>query len=251
MARVIAVVSHKGGTGKTSLVQNLGAELARLDRRVLLVDFDPQGNLTAGWGVQPASTDETIYRALLDPTEVAEVVVHARPGMDLLPATLDLAGADLAFASAIDRNLKLKKALAPLLTHYDEILIDTPPSLGFFTVNALAAASEVIIPLQVHVYAYRALDQVLPIIAQVKEINPRLALRGIALTMYDQRNALSSSVAEQARERFGDLIFETRIPINVRIAEAPLAGMSVGEYERESRGAQAYRALAEELLNHT
>jgi chromosome partitioning protein len=248
MVRVIAVVSHKGGTGKTSLVQNLGAELARADERVLLVDFDPQSNLSTGWGVDPDVERHTVYQAMLEPARAAEAVLHVRPGMDLIPASLDLAGAELAFINAIDRNNKLKKALAPLLKRYDVVLIDTPPSLGFFTVNALAAASEVLIPLQVQVYAYKALDQVLPIIEQVKEINPQLRLSGIVLTMYDTRNALTGTVEEMARRRFGDLVLTTPIPINVRIAEAPLDGISVGEYEANSRGAQAYRALAQEVL---
>ncbi len=248
MARIIAVVSHKGGTGKTSLVQNLGAELARLDQRVLLVDFDPQSNLTTGWGVDPGETPNTVYQALLQPEEVAEYILHVRPELDLIPASLDLAGAELAFINAIDRNLKLKKVLARLDAYYDTILIDTPPSLGFFTVNALAAASEVIIPLQVQVYAYKALDQVLPIIGQVQEINPALVLSGIVLTMYDARNALTGTVEEMARGRFGDLVCQTVIPINVRIAEAPLDGVSVGEYERSSRGSVAYQTLAQELL---
>jgi len=248
MIRIIAVVSHKGGTGKTSLVQNLGAELARAGQRVLVVDFDPQSNLTAGWGLEPGEERLTIYHAMMDPDRVADTILHIRPEMDLIPTSLDLAGAELAFMTAIDRNTKFKKVLAPLRRYYDMILIDTPPSLGFFTVNALVAATEVIIPLQVQVYAYKALDQVLPIIEQVKEINPDLVLSGIVLTMHDARNALTGTVEDMARQRFGDLVFETPIPINVRIAEAPLDGISVGEYEPSSRGALAYRALAQEVL---
>lgn len=248
MTRTIAVVSHKGGTGKTSLVQNLGAELARLGKRVLLVDFDPQSNLTTGWGIDPGELEATVYNALVTPQKVADIIRHIRPSTDLLPASLDLAGAELAFINAIDRNLKLRKALVPLHGYYDLILIDTPPSLGFFTVNAMAAASEVMIPLQVQVYAYKALDQVLPIIQQVQEINPSLRLTGIILTMYDSRNALTGTVEDMARRRFANLVYETAIPINVRIAEAPLDGVSVGEYERDSKGALAYQSLARELL---
>lgn len=249
-ARIIAIVSHKGGTGKTSLAQNLGAELARLGKRVLLIDFDPQHNLTTGWGIKAESIPHTIYQALLapEPETIVECVRHIRPKLSLIPATLDLAGAELAFTARAERALKLRPVAAFLRSYYDLILIDTPPSLGFFTVNALAAADDVLIPLQAQVYAYKALDQLLPIIQQVQEINPALRLSGIVLSMYDPRNALSSSIHDLARQRFGNLVFDTMIPINVRIAEAPLDGISVGEYERTSKGSLAYQELAQELL---
>ena len=248
MTRIFAVVSQKGGVGKTSLVQNLGAELSRAGRRVLLVDLDPQSNLTTGWGLDPTATTATVYDAMSEPPEAAEAILPLRPQLDLIPANLDLAGAELAFINAIDRNTRLRKALQPVAQAYDMVLIDGPPSLGFFTVNALAAADEIIIPLQVHPYAYKAVDQLLTIVQQVQEINLDLRLTGIALTMYDRRNSLTAAIEDAARERFGSLIFETVIPINVRVAEATLDGISVGEYEVMSAGARAYEALAKEVM---
>lgn len=249
MTRVVAVVSQKGGVGKTSLVQNLGAELAASGARTLLVDFDPQSNLTSGWGLDPVELSGTIYDAMTTPELVADCLVSLRPRLDLIPANLDLAGAELAFINAIDRNNKLRKALSAVAAGYELILIDGPPSLGFFTVNALAAANEIIIPLQVHPYAYKAVDQLLTIVQQVEEINPSLQLTGIVLTMHDRRNSLTGAIEDAARQRFDGLVFETVIPINVRIAEATLDGISVGEYEATSAGAQAYQALVREVLN--
>ena len=250
MTRIFAIVSQKGGVGKTSLVQNLGAELAQAGQRTLLVDFDPQGNLTIGWGIDPAEDRLIIYDAMNDPKLTTNATIHLRPNLDLLPANLDLAGAELAFINAIDRNTKLQKALKPIASNYDFILIDGPPSLGFFTVNALVAATDIMIPLQVHPYAYKAVDQLLEIVQQVYEINPNLRLTGMALTMYDRRNSLTNAIEDAARGRFGDLVYETVIPINVRIAEATLDGVSVGEYEPSSQGAVSYQQLAEEVLYH-
>jgi chromosome partitioning protein len=214
----------------------------------LLVDLDPQSNLTTGWGLDPVEERFTIYDAMTDPQNAPNTVLEIRNNLYLMPANLDLAGAELAFINAIDRNTKLRKALSPIGHHFDVILIDGPPSLGFFTVNALAAASELLVPLQVHPYAYKALDQLLNIVAQVEEINPALFLGGIVLTMYDQRNSLTAAIEDAARKRFPELVFETVVPINVRIAEATLDGISVAEYEAGSSGARAYRALAGEVI---
>ena len=249
MSHVIAVASQKGGVGKTSLTQNLGAELARSGHRVLVVDFDPQSNLTSGWGLDPAADRPTVYTAMLHPERAPACVIQHRPNLDLLPANLDLAGAELQFMGAVDRNIKLQDALAPLVSAYEYVLIDGPPSLGFFTVNALVAADEVLIPLQCQVYAYKAIDQLLVIIDQVRKLHPPLTVSGVVLTMYDVRNSLTISVEETARQRFGDLVYKTTIPVNVRIAEAPLEGVSVGEYEPDSRGADAYRQLAKEMID--
>ena len=248
MTRMLAVVSQKGGVGKTSLVQNLGAELARSGHNTLLVDLDPQSNLTTGWGLDPSQAPATVYDAMSDPEETTAAVVPLRQELDLIPASLDLAGAEMAIINSIDRNTRLRKALAPVATAYELVLIDGPPSLGFFTVNALAAATEIIIPLQVHPYAYRAVDQLLTIVEQVQEINTQLTLTGIVLTMYDRRNSLTGAIEDAARQRFGELVFDTVIPINVRVAEATLDGVSVAEYESSSAGAQAYEALAKEVI---
>jgi chromosome partitioning protein len=248
MTRIMAIVSQKGGVGKTSLVQNLGAELARQGQLTLLVDLDPQSNLTTGWGVEPNEDRPTIYDAMTEPGRATNIILELRDNLYLMPANLDLAGAELAFINAIDRNTKLRKALAPIAHHFDVILIDGPPSLGFFTVNALAAANEILVPLQVHPYAYKALDQLMGIVEQVGEINPALSLGGIVMTMYDQRNSLTAAIEDAARQRFPNLVFDTVVPINVRIAEATLDGISVGEYEASSSGARAYRALAMEVI---
>lgn len=250
MTRIMAIVSQKGGVGKTSLVQNLGAELAAQGQLTLLVDLDPQSNLTTGWGLDPYEERLTIYDAMTDAQQSTKTVLELRPNLYLMPANLDLAGAELAFINAIDRNTKLRKALAPIAHHFDVILIDGPPSLGFFTVNALAAATEILIPLQVHPYAYKALDQLMGIVEQVGEINPSLSLSGIVMTMYDQRNSLTSAIEDAARQRFPNLVYDTVIPINVRIAEATLDGISVGEYEPSSSGARAYKALAVEVISN-
>lgn len=247
MTRVIAVASQKGGVGKTSLTQNLGAELSRRGRKVLLVDLDPQSNLTEGWGLDPGAERLTIYTAMLDPEQASACIVTLRPGLDLIPANLDLAGAELQFLAAVDRNTKLKDAVDIVAGRYDYVLIDGPPSLGFFTVNALVAADEVLIPLQCQVYAYKAIDRLLEIIAQVRKLHPPLHIIGVVLTMYDVRNSLTLSVEETVRTRFGDLALRTVIPVNVRIAEAPLEGVSVREYEPKSTGAAAYMALAKEV----
>lgn len=250
MTRIISVVGQKGGIGKTSMVQNLGAELAIAGKRVLLVDFDPQSNLTMGWGIDPMELEGSIYDGLNDPDVIQETILEVRPNLHIIPTTLDLAGAELAFIQAIDRNMKLKKALVNVSDQYDYILTDCPPSLGFFTVNSLVAGRELLIPLQVHPYAYRALDQLMAIVEQVQEINPDLALAGIALTMYDKRNSLTNAIEDAARERFGEMVFKTVIPINVRIPEATLEGVNVGEYEPSSSGANAYRDLAQEVINN-
>lgn len=249
MTKIIAIVSQKGGVGKTSLVQNLGAELARAGQRILQVDFDPQSNLTIGWGLDPGQDRPTIYDALSRPDKAADSIINLRQNLDLIPANLDLSGAELEFASDyINRNNRLKKVLTELYG-YDMILIDGPPSLGFFTINALFAATEIIIPLQTHFYAFRAIDQLFAIIDKVSEVHRGLSLTGIVLTMYDSRNALTSTVEDAARRRFGDLVYKTVIPVNIRIAEAPLDGVSIGEYEEDSKGAMAYKALAGEVLD--
>jgi chromosome partitioning protein len=248
MSKIIAIVSQKGGVGKTSLVQNLGAELAKVGQRVLLVDFDPQSNLTIGWGLDPFEERPTIYQALLSPAQVNNAIIHIRPHLDILPASLDLAGADPQFAGDIDRHLKLRKALLPIQDRYQYIIIDGPPSLGFFTSSAMVAATHILIPLQVHAYAYKALDQLLPIVEKVQELNSKLDIMGIVLTMYDRRNALTDSIERTARNRFEKLVLTTTIPINIKIAEAPLDGVSVSEYAPTSTGAKAYQSLAQEVL---
>ncbi|HMN29913.1 MAG TPA: ParA family protein [Caldilineaceae bacterium] len=250
MSRICAVVSQKGGVGKTSLVQNLGAELAGSNgQRVLCVDFDPQSNLTIGWGLDPVDGRPTVYEAMLNPETVQRCIVERRPNLDLLPANLDLAGAERQFAADFDRNSKLKEALQPVAGLYEFILIDVPPTLGFFAANALVAATEALVPLQLQVYAFRMLDPMLELIGQAKKANPGLKLAAIIPTMYDGRTSLSQPVLEAAREKFGALVTQTIIPVNVRIADAPLHGIPVQEHDPRSSGALAYHSLAKELLS--
>ena len=250
MTRIAAIVSQKGGVGKTSLVQNLGTELAKLKKQVLLIDFDPQSNLTTGSGLDPAEKRPTIYEAMLNPEQVQTCIVSCNAKLDLIPANLDLAGAERQFAGDFDRNSKLKETLGSIVTNYDFILIDCPPSLGFYTANALIAATEALVPLQCHAYAYKALDSLLALIEQARKVNHTLKLAAIVLTMYDARNSLTGAVEEAARERFDGLVTKTFIPVNVRIADAPLHGISVGEHDPRGKGAQAYKALAKEILSH-
>jgi chromosome partitioning protein len=246
MPHVIAVVSHKGGTGKTSLVQNLGVELAKIGQRVLLVDFDPQSTLTIGCGLDPADDRRTIYHAMNHPPDTPEIIISF-PTFDFLPSNLDLAYAEQQFAGAFDRNDKLKDAIQVIADRYSYILMDSPPSLGFFAFNALVAATEVIVPLQCQPYAYKMLHSTLQLVELVKKANPPLRLTAIVLTMYDRRVSLTKSVEDAARRRYGNLIAKTVIPTNISIAEATLDGMPVSEYAPTSAGAQAYRALAQEL----
>ena len=245
MGRVIAVLSHKGGTGKTALVQNIGYELSQRGR-VLLVDFDPQSNLTVGCGVEPGTLDRAILHALHDSAETP-TIVQPLPFGDLLPATLDLALAEQQFAAHYDRNNKLEDAVRAVQQEYDYVLIDTPPSLGFFAFNSLTAADEVLIPLQCQPYALRAVESTLQLVKLVQRNKSNLAVKAIVLTMYDRRIALTKSVEEAARTRYGTQVATATVPVNVAIAEAGLAGKPVGIYAASSRGAKAYATLTEEL----
>jgi chromosome partitioning protein len=247
MTEIVAIISHKGGTGKTSLVQNLAHELAQT-RRVLAVDLDPQSNLTIGSGFDLLEDRPTILQAMHAPQTTADTILQTA-SYSLLPASLDLALADQQFAGHYDRNDKLRDALAQVEDRFDLILIDGPPNLGFFAFNALTAATQAIVPLQCQPYAFRALDGTLQLIDLVRKGNRRLHLQAVVLTMYDRRVTLTGSVEAAARERFGDLVPQTVIPVNVSVAEATLDGVPVAVYDPRSAGAAAYRALAKELFH--
>lgn len=244
---IIATAMQKGGVGKTTSTLALGSELARAGARVLLVDLDPQSNLTQGLGYDPTLLGQSVYEVLIDPAMARSAMLHAEYGVDLLPATLALAGAELSFAGRFGRELLLRAALAPLRSVYDYILIDSPPSLGLFTVNALTAADTVLVPLQAHVFALGAMLQLEETIAMVRQLNPALALGGILITMIDRRTSVNALVEAEARVRYGALVFATTIPLNTKIVEAPAAGAPITAYAAESAGARAYRALAEEV----
>ncbi|HEU5103248.1 MAG TPA: ParA family protein [Roseiflexaceae bacterium] len=244
---IIATAMQKGGVGKTTTTLALGSELARSGASVLLIDLDPQASLTQGLGYDPTQIECSIYNVLLQPSEAEFATLHPSNGLDVLPATLDLAGAELSFAGRFGRELLLREALEPLHGQYDYILIDSPPSLGLFTVNALTAADVVLVPLQAHVFALAAMDQLESTIRMIAKLNPKLHIGGILITMVDRRTSVNALIEQEARQRYGDLVFQATIPLNTKIVEAPAVGQSITVYAPDSMGAQAYRALAEEV----
>jgi chromosome partitioning protein len=248
MAHVIGLCMQKGGVGKTTTTLNLGAAMAARGHKVLLIDIDPQANLTQGLGLDPADLEYSIYEVLLNieaGTAFATLTISA--GLDLIPSTLALAGAELELAGKVGRELLLRKALRAARSVYDYILIDPPPSLGLFTLNTMAAADTVLVPLQVHAYAFKAMPQLEATIDLVRDLNPPLTIGGIVCTLVDRRTNLSQAVERQIRSTYGDLVFTTTIPMNTKLAEAPAAGESIRMYAPSSAGAVAYEALAEEL----
>ncbi len=248
MGHVICFAMQKGGVGKTTSTLNVGVGLAKLGAKVLLIDIDPQANLTSGLGFDPASLKYSIYEVLLNSSKGAEFATIPTPaGVDLVPSTLALAGAELELAGKIGREFFLRDALAPVIPYYDYILIDPPPSLGLFTINALVAATAVIVPLQAQAYALQALPQLEATISLVQKLNHGLAISGLVITMHDKRTALSPAVERQAREQYGDKVFDTIIPLTTRLAEAPAAGEPISKYAPDSAGARAYEALAQEV----
>ncbi len=249
MGKIVCIANQKGGVGKTTTAINLGACLAAAERRTLLVDCDPQSNSTSGLGLR-AVEGKNLYRVLLGECAAEEAVVPTELSyLSVLPASRDLAGAEIELVPQMSRETKLRHALEPLREKYDFILLDCPPSLGLLTVNALTASDSVLIPLQTEYYAMEGLSQLLHSIELVrKHLNPSLALEGIVLTMADQRNNLSRQVAEEVRQHFGAKVFEAAIPRNVRLSEAPSHGKPVLLYDISSRGAESYLALADEFL---
>jgi len=249
MGRVIAVANQKGGVGKTTTAINLAAALALQGHATLLLDLDPQGSATTGVGARPAEGEDTVYEALLGGRTLAEIV---RPtGIEQLhvaPATRDLVGAEIELVSQLARENRLYDALISVRTRYEFILIDCPPSLTLLTVNALRAADSVLVPLQCEYYALEGLTALLDTVGRVRDaLNPALALEGLLLTMFDGRNSLARQVQDEVRAHFGDQVFRTVIPRNVRVSESPSHGVPVLLYDPSSRGAAAYRALAREI----
>ena len=251
MTQIIAVANQKGGVGKTTTAVNLAASLAAAEQRVLLVDGDPQGNATSGIGLTSDASERTTYELLIGASTAHEARRRAIqfPHLDVIPATPDLAGAEVELVPMDTRESRMRVALQQIQNDYDFILIDCPPSLGLLTVNMLVAATSVLIPLQCEYFALEGLSQLLSTIQSLqKSLNPDLFIMGVILTMYDARLNLSRQVAADAREHFGALVFDTVVPRNVRLAEAPSFGRPIISYDITSVGASAYLQLANELI---
>ncbi len=250
MTRRIAITNQKGGVGKTTTAVNLAASLASLGRRVLLIDLDPQGNATTGSGTDKQGLVRTVYHLLLGATDAASVRVRAEAGgFDLLPANRDLAGAEIELVEQKQREFRLKQALADFADGYDYILIDCPPALNLLTVNALTCADAVIIPMQCEYFAIEGLADLVNTIKKIKaRLNPALVIDGVVRVMFDNRNTLAQHVSDQLKAHFGGKVFDTLVPRNVRLAEAPSHGLAALQYDRSSRGAQAYLRMARELI---
>ncbi len=249
--RIIALASHKGGTGKTTTALNLGAILGEKGKKTLLVDIDPQANLTMGLGINIAENDPTIYDVLLNPERGLELAVRQTnlPNLFIVPSSLNLVGAEVELAGKSERQWLLKKSMQEIIAAYDFVIIDTPPSLGLYTQNAFIACYELIVPLQVHVFALKSVAQLHTTISVLrKQQNPRLHISGLVCTMYDARNSLSRVIAETIRQDLGEVVFKTMIPMNIALAEAPAAGQPITIYAPNSPGAKAYRDLTEEVL---
>jgi chromosome partitioning protein len=249
-ARVIAIANQKGGVGKTTTAVNLGACLAEAGKRVLVVDLDPQGNASTGLGVERGDRRPTAYEVLMGDADVREAVVGTEvEGLWAVPSTIDLAGAEIELVSQFSREARLARALGSVVDDYDFVLVDCPPSLGLLTVNALTAADELIVPIQCEYYALEGLGQLLRNVRLVQQnVNPRLRLTGIVLTMFDPRTRLADQVVAEVRAYFGDRVYDNIIPRSVRLAEAPGFGRPIIRYDPQSKGAAAYRALAREVL---
>jgi chromosome partitioning protein len=250
LSRIIALVNQKGGVGKSTTAVNLGAGLAMQGRSVLVVDCDPQGNTTTGFGIEKSQLQHDIYDVLMQEASIDDVAVRTEiDALTLVPATINLAGAEIELVSALSRETRLRQALRPVAQRYDFTLIDCPPSLGLLTINALVAAEEIIIPVQAEYYALEGLSQLTAVVRRVREaLNPPLHVSGVLVTMFDGRTRLAMEVLDELEKFFPHQMFKTQIPRNIRLSEAPSFGKSVIQFDLKSRGAQAYLSLARELL---
>ena len=249
--RIIAIINQKGGVGKSTTAVNLAAALGEQGRKTLIVDFDPQGNSTSGFGIEKEDLDHCIYDALLNDVPAESLVLDTNcKKVFVIPATIQLAGAEIELVSAIARETRLKDLLEPIQDEFDFIFIDCPPSLGLLTINALTAADSVLIPIQCEFYALEGVSQLVSTIELVKKsLNPKLEIQGVILSMFDGRTNLSLQVVQEVKKYFGGKVYATVIPRNVRLAEAPSYGMPITQYDPKSRGAEAYMDFAEEFLD--
>ncbi len=252
MAKIIAIVNQKGGVAKTTTVVNLGAYLAKAGRKTLVIDIDPQGNATSGLGIDRDNLELCIYDVLINDIPIAGIIQPTEvEGLSVLPATISLAGAEIELVSSANREQKLKNALVEEAEHFDYILIDCPPSLGLLTLNALAAANSLIIPIQCEYYALEGLGQLMNTFQLVKKhMNPDLEIEGVLLTMFDARTNLAIQVVDEVKEFFKGKVFGAIIPRNVRLSEAPSHGKPISLYDPKSRGAEVYEQLAMEVMEH-
>lgn len=249
--RVYAVVNQKGGVGKTTTAVNLAASLAQAGQRVLLMDCDPQGNATTGLGIDKSQLSASLFDVLIEEVTLNSVIKRniAVPGLDVVPATLDLSGAEMEMFSQISRESVLKRAMKPVIGEYDTILIDGPPSLGLLTLNILTAADALIIPIQCEFYALEGISQLMTIVERVRgHLNSRLLLGMVVMTMHDERINVSKQVIAEVREYFGDTVAKTIVPRNIRLSEAPSFGQPISQYDPKSKGAMAYAELAREVM---
>lgn len=248
--KILAIINQKGGVGKSTTAVNLAAALGAADKEVLLVDLDPQGNATSGYGIDKRDIGQCVYNVLLGETPVEDVILaNVCKGVDVLPSTISLAGAEVELVNEMARENRLKNALGSLRGRYDYILIDCPPSLGLLTINALVAADKLLIPIQCEFYALEGVTKLLDSMKRVKSVlNPSLDIYGIVLTMYDSRTNLSKQVVDEVRSFFGNTVFKTLIPRTVKLSEAPSYGQPIIEYAPENKGTEAYNELAQEVI---
>jgi len=251
MKRVISVLNQKGGVGKTTTVINLASYLAKLGLKILVIDLDPQGNTTSGFGIDKLSITKNIYQSLIEGTNLDLVTIAtSQTNLYLVTTNTDLAGAEVQLATDKNMDTKLRDVLQASQQQYDLVLIDCPPSLGLLSINALVASTDVIIPVQTEYYAMEGLSQLIQVIDRLQaQLNPTLQILGVLMTMYDSRTSLSAQVHEEIKRVFGELVFDTLIPRNVRLAEAPSHGQPIWQYDKWSKGARAYKSLAKEVQN--
>lgn len=249
-ARVMAIINQKGGVGKSTTAVNLSAALGESKKKVLVIDFDPQGNTSSGYGIEKDELEHDVYDALLHDFPIEEIVLDTcEPNVFVIPATIQLAGAEIELVSTMARESVLKNVLSPIVNDFDYVFIDCPPSLGLLTINALVAADSLLIPIQCEFYALEGLTKLLESMKMVKKrLNPELDVFGVVMTMYDSRTTLSKEVVEEVRKYFGKKVFKTIIPRSVKLSEAPSHGVPITMYSRVNKGALAYRNLAKEVV---